>query len=179
MIIDPYLVIGTGRCGTSTVARILHERLNICMGESFIPSDEYGSQGYYEDVKFVELNRSLVIGGCNIQEWEPAFRQTIAERQARQIPWGVKNVRIADILGLYLSFFDDPKLILCHRRAEDVIASHKRCYNCTHRNAAATYWTRTIIIQRLLRGRDFLPFNFTERLDEKYIESCIREKWNL
>ena len=48
--IDSYLVVGTGRSGTSTVARVMHEKLGISMGNEFVPSNEFNEKGYYEDV---------------------------------------------------------------------------------------------------------------------------------
>ncbi len=51
------LVLGTGRSGTSEVARILDE-LGIDMGESE-RKDEHNPDGYFEDNSFVKLNKKL------------------------------------------------------------------------------------------------------------------------
>jgi len=45
-------VVGTGRSGTSTVARILHEHEICCMGHKFRKPDERNVQGYWEDLNF-------------------------------------------------------------------------------------------------------------------------------
>jgi hypothetical protein len=42
------LVTGIGRCGTSTVARLLHEETHYCMGHHFAPADKWNPKGYYE-----------------------------------------------------------------------------------------------------------------------------------
>lgn len=44
------IVVGSGRCGTSTIGRILHENLNICMGHHLKVGDELNPKGYYEDL---------------------------------------------------------------------------------------------------------------------------------
>lgn len=175
---DPYLVIGTGRCGTSTVARILHEKLGVCMGHSFIPPDKNGPDGYYEDEKFVSLNGRVYRGELDMQDWLIFVKQEIYIRQAFQKPWGIKNIRMVDLLGMYLSFFNNPKIICCHRKKEDVVASFIKCYSSFQKQAEEIYSIRTTIMERLLRGRDCLSLDFTSRLDEEYIKNCIIQKWN-
>lgn len=43
------VVVGTGRSGTSTVARILHERIGVCMGHYLKSPGSANPEGYYED----------------------------------------------------------------------------------------------------------------------------------
>ncbi len=176
---DPYLVIGTGRCGTSTVARILHDKLGIYMGESFLQPDEHNPDGYYEDAEFVSFNHRFYRRGLDVQNWLAYTLNLIAKRQSMQKPWGIKSIRITDVLGLYLSFFDKPKLIYCHRKKEDTLASFIRCYSYSQAQAENIYWFRTKVSERLLQGRDYLSLDFTERLDEEKIENQIREKFRI
>jgi len=48
------IVTGTGRSGTSTVARILHTRLNVCMGHSF------SSKNSFEENTMLIICRSVI-----------------------------------------------------------------------------------------------------------------------
>jgi hypothetical protein len=52
----PIIVVGTGRSGTSTVSRILHENLGVCMGH-FLRHHKH--HDYYEDLLAHSLNRML------------------------------------------------------------------------------------------------------------------------
>lgn len=176
--IDPYLVVGTGRCGTSTTAKILHEKLGVFMGSSFVPADKDNPDGYYEDSQFAAYNYRFCRRGLDIQNWLAFVGRLIKERQIEQKPWGIKSVRLGEILGLYLSFFDNPRVIYCKRKLEDTLASFIKCYSWSQSQAENIYWARTKIIERLLQGRDYLSLDFTERLSEEYIEDCIRQKWN-
>ena len=45
------LVTGPGRCGSSTVARILHENIGICMGHYLRTGDEQNPKGSYEECR--------------------------------------------------------------------------------------------------------------------------------
>jgi len=57
---QPYLVIGTGRSGTSTVARVLHEKLNVFMGYHFPETTDQNPKGFWEDLEFNEWNKALI-----------------------------------------------------------------------------------------------------------------------
>ena len=44
------LVIGPGRCGSSKMAELLHNKCNVNMGEQWVrPPDNFNPNGYYED----------------------------------------------------------------------------------------------------------------------------------
>ena len=51
------LVVGPPRSGTSTTARILHEKLGVCMGHHLVSGNPGNPDGFYEDQKYVELIR--------------------------------------------------------------------------------------------------------------------------
>lgn len=175
---DPYLIVGTGRCGTSTVARILHENLGVYMGEYFQPPDKGNPQGYYEDQEFVSLNYQLYSAGIDYQHWLGQTVGLIKKRQLMRVPWGIKSLRIVELFGMYLGLFDNPKIILCTRDREDTIESILRSFKSNRKNANRLYVIRTTLIRRFLTGRDYLEIDFTERRNECEIERLIKEKWN-
>ena len=43
------IVLGSGRSGTSTVARLCHTRIGVCMGHVLKQGDPLNPNGYYED----------------------------------------------------------------------------------------------------------------------------------
>lgn len=49
------LIVGPPRSGTSVTARILHEKLGVCMGHNLVPGNEGNPKGFYEDFKYVDI----------------------------------------------------------------------------------------------------------------------------
>ena len=70
------LVMGPPRSGTSVTARILHEKLGVCMGHNLVQGNPGNPKGFYEDFKYVsaiarkdlqELCNALYVGhGCEV-----------------------------------------------------------------------------------------------------------------
>ena len=56
----PIFVIGTGRSGTSTVARLLHDNFDINMGDNFRPANDDNPSGFYEDLDLKRLNDRML-----------------------------------------------------------------------------------------------------------------------
>lgn len=59
-----FIVTGSGRSGTSAVARVLHES-GIYMGQKLFLATQYNPKGYYEDRAVRELNDSI-LADCGI-----------------------------------------------------------------------------------------------------------------
>jgi len=55
-------VVGTGRSGTSTVARLVHQSGRACMGHNFVSPDRLNPDGYWEDMTVRKSIRSLIKG---------------------------------------------------------------------------------------------------------------------
>lgn len=73
------IAMGTGRTGTSTVARILHEHFKICMGHDFYEPTEGNPLGSYEDNAMMIPTKELVgfhpYSGGTAEDWLEAFRK--------------------------------------------------------------------------------------------------------
>lgn len=77
------VVIGTGRSGTSTAARILHTRLGVCMGHKFLKPNKYNSQGYWED-EYLRVEARLLAGGeMSTSEWLELFAKSHKDCRVR------------------------------------------------------------------------------------------------
>lgn len=179
--INPYLVVGTGRSGTSTVARVLHENLGIYMGEESRPPDKFNPKGYFEDVDFRRVNIDFYKGKLNFEQWCLKVRDIIHQRYKLQKPWGFKESRMAALLGFYLTFFDKPRIIRCKRKPELVINSLMRCYGWSRKHAEQITFSRETQLDRLLSERDqrdILTIRFDEQhVDESLIERMVTGKW--
>jgi len=175
---DPYLVLGTGRSGTSTVARIFHNKLGVFMGHQFPPTNETNPDGFWEDMDFYRANKSFVMGQISFPVWRKKVWTTILMRRALNKPWGFKESRMGHLIGLYVGFFDNPRIVWCQREKDLVIASLQRCYGHDKKRAYALWRTREKTIDRILRNTDHLViyFNKKRKSDEEIIEH-IKSKW--
>ena len=162
MIHEPILVIGIARSGTSTVARILHEELGVSMGHDFPDPDDNNPKGYYEDLIVKDLNKGFVQGRLSYREWFVGTFKYISDRLHEHIPWGVKNVRLASLLGLYLQFFDNPLIIRCVRDPDLVVNSHIKCFSHRPDMSKLNVILKTQALNRILRGREHLVVEFGE-----------------
>lgn len=171
-------MVGTGRCGTSFVAKVLHETLGVSMGERFREPSDYNPDGYYEDLDFVEANQKLVRGDLKFIEWAACVVNLIENRQAKKIKWGFKDPKISELIGIYLQFFDNPKVIWCQRSKSLVVKSFLTRYRSTTETANAIYETRSMFLSRALLNRNPLKIDFGEnRLSVEDVAKAIKAKW--
>ena len=61
------IVTGMHRSGTSLTASFVRS-LGIDVGDNLLSPDAYNPKGYFEDVAFVELQRSMLQACCNFEE---------------------------------------------------------------------------------------------------------------
>lgn len=127
-----FLVTGTGRSGTSYVARLMHERVGVCMGYEFIPANQRNPYGYYEDKEVVQFNKNWYENP--LYEWSKI-------RAFRNSTFGIKDPRIADHLGFYQGLPERKKFIWCIRDEENTLHSLRKTYS--REKAKEIYLSRT------------------------------------
>jgi len=127
----PVIVVGTGRSGTSTVSRILHEQLDVCMGHFF---KLHTVHDYYEDLLAHALNRMLAQRAVTVTDW----RVALAKAHGLCSDWG----------------FKDPHFLYAH--PDDIAAIQPRLFIRTWRERGATVesWLRH---DKQITGRDETP----------------------
>jgi Zn-dependent protease len=150
----PRLIIcGSGRSGTSAVARVLHEA-GLTAGHQLIAADEHNVEGYFEERAVVEVNEAIFqAAGLSDDRAAPTRDQVIeaarplmgymAAVAADATPtW--KDPRFTWTLEAWLRVFDTkPAIIVCLRSPLEVADSTLRYFGLEdeeRRRRIAQYW---------------------------------------
>jgi len=163
-------VLGTGRCGSSTTAKVLHTRLNVPMGQRFKKPDENNPDGTFEDLDFVEANRAVLNGFINFPDWLSIVSKRSEERSGS---WGLKDPRLCYLLPYYLALRPDARLIVCRRNSETVVSSWLRCYGGIKETIETEIERRKIFLGAFLKDRNFITLDFNEPRSEDWIEEQL------
>ena len=175
---SPFIVTGTGRSGTSTVGRVLHTLLNVSMGEEHVKADHANPDGYWEDLDFWNLNRAFIRSMIDFNTFFLGVQNVITKRENDHKVWGFKDTKLCYFLGLYLSYLNDPKIIVCERPKHLVVNSLARVWNQDKKIGEQFYDGRILCLDRLLQGRDHLVIRFgKERKSDDEIVDEIKSKW--
>ena len=170
----PFIVIGTGRSGTTTTAKILHEKLKVFMGNRF-------RGGHYEDLDFKDNDDLFLSRKIDLCTWRICLADLIRKRQKEDRPWGFKNPRNAYLLDLYFEYFMSPNIIYCIRNKKQIVSSLMKNYGWPGEVAETVYNERTQIIEEVLEQTKLkhLILDFTEYLSEEYVINKIKNFFNL
>lgn len=142
---EPIIVVGTGRCGTSTVARLLIE-LGVDMGSGF-HADPSNPDGFYEDRYIRSLNQSRLAGRTTHEDWSQAILRVAEIHFTRPGRWGWKDPRTAEFMENIVALFPCATYIRCHRNRPDTLASFLKWYSWDESQAGA-------VIDRRVRNMD-------------------------
>jgi len=147
------IITGSGRSGTSAVARLLHES-GISVGRDLIEADRGNTEGYFEERAVVAMNERL-LAGAGLHEWfatvsrermleiAEGHREEMRALAATATPaW--KDPRFCWTLEAWLRHFDEkPRILVCLRSPEEVIASTTEYFGLASdeaKRAAAHVW---------------------------------------
>jgi hypothetical protein len=164
-MIDPIVVVGPGRCGTSCVAGVLH-RLGVFMGSRLVGADRTNPHGHWEDAEFVQLNAMRLGKRIEHAVWASGIEKLAYTRRALGRPWGWKDPRTCNLLRDYLELFDNPKFVRCVRDPDAIESSILRAYGdrgWTPAQARSLRETRDAQLERYLSWYETLEIKF-ERL---------------
>lgn len=169
-----FFVLGPGRCGTSTTARILHNHFNICMGEHFAPADERNKDGYYEDLEFKSPNDLFLNGNLFFTQYLAILEREMRKRKGKI--WGLKDPRLCYLLGFYLSIADNPIFIRCTRDPNKVADSMAHCYNWNRDYAVRLTLARERHLNKILSDRKVCNISFdVPRSDDEIIKKLRQQ----
>jgi hypothetical protein len=132
------IICGSGRSGTSAVARLVHEA-GISVGHDLIEPDEHNAEGYFEERLVVMMNDALlndvglrtwfsVAGRAEILAAAHARGEKMREIVAAATPaW--KDPRFSWTLEAWMELLPEPpRIIVCLRSPDEVVASTLRYY---------------------------------------------------
>lgn len=117
-------VLGCYRSGTSAIAGILHH-LGVFMGDVFDPPSSNNSTGYFEDIEFKSFHTKFDGGEL---DGNPSlmndYVDLIKKRESEKKLWGLKDPLLCtNLFRLISNLKTDHKLIVCHRKTEDIAKS--------------------------------------------------------
>lgn len=163
------LVLGTGRSGTSVIARLLHNNLNIDMGKYFRDPDQLNPKGYFEDLEFRNINAALLNGDKSQQR---KLYQLIVQKNefppSGKLAWGIKDPRIPQLWEYYQQYINnETKIIVVTRDLEQIIKSMMYCYNWTRQDSINLILTRLYGINQLINNRIVLTIDFSIKRNDK------------
>ena len=156
---SPVCILGMHRAGTSMVSRLMHD-CGLELGDEqdlMPPSEEDNSQGYWENLKFVEINNELLAaygGTWNSlpklpNGWTADKRLEPIRERARSLVsefagkghWGWKDPRMCVTLEFWRELVPDMRVVLCVRAPEIVAQSFAiRTVSQASRSEAFALW---------------------------------------
>jgi hypothetical protein len=136
--VNVIIITGSGRSGTSAVARLVHEA-GISVGRDLIPADESNAEGYFEERSVVELN-DHILKDAGMDAWFrvasrgellAAARERGDEMRALVADatpaW--KDPRFCWMLEAWMEVLRaPPRIVVCLRSPSEVVASTMRYY---------------------------------------------------
>lgn len=168
------LVIGTGRCGSSTIARLLHNNLQISMGERFREPDDSNLNGFYEDLDFRDLNHQILHNRITNDYFQKEIDRHVTKRRERWggEHWGIKDPRICNLWLNYKRY--NAQYIWCVRKPEMVVRSLVANYGWSGRESRHFVAHRLNSITKLLEGQDALRIDFSTKRDESELTNLLK-----
>jgi len=169
-----YLVVGTGRSGTSSVARVLHERLGVNMGGPGRRT-ESNPRGDYERKGTRRISLEYLRGYVSLAEWRDGVRKIAGSLKE---PWGVKFPPSAYMLDEWFRLFPDARTIWAQRDLTLTANSMMRWYGFTEHRARFEVGSRLHLLTLFLRDRDVLEIDFTGHLSDEEIVARLTNRWS-
>lgn len=175
------LVTGTGRSGTSTIARILHERLGVCMGHTFIKATGLKKTrnplGFWEEVheRTEKMTKGLAKGTVSVEQWRCYLDAAHDRHRCRSKLRGYKHPRLAEIPSEKTWKALDPLLVIEAWRPRELVmqsmiyASPKNVTGCIDR-----YHLRRTNMDRYLKGVPVFVLKFERVLSDDEVYELLR-----
>lgn len=163
------IILSPGRCGSSTIARLLHTKCNINMGQRFRAPDKSNPQGFFEDLDFRDLNQTALEGKITKQYFQDQLDHLISIKGK---VFGVKDPRICNLWPYYRDY--GAQYIVCTRRPQLIIKSLILNYGWSEKDSKNLLITRLAGIEKMLEGKDALRIDFSYKREETKLTHLLR-----
>ncbi len=114
-------VVGSGRSGTTVVARVLHERCGVKMG-THLPTRQ-GLGAVFEDKEFTTLHAQALAGEIELNSLRDKLEDLGDDRTE---PWGMKCPATVEFLSVYRQAFPTARYVWAYRDPMMCIRSYRR-----------------------------------------------------
>lgn len=172
----PVLVLGVGRCGTSAVARALHEEGGVHMGDDLETDPTRACpEGSYEDREVRTLHRRYLAGTISRELLEARLDTLVARRELRGRTWGVKDPRMCHVARSWFERVSAARVVVCERALGRVLDSWDRVISgsrTAHRReirARALALNYGIAATREIRSGPLVRLDMNERRSTSWI----------
>ena len=126
MLKPDIIVVGVGRTGTSTVARILQTKLGVRMAHNWAGASEFQPEGSYEEQKMFPYSYALVEKPhYQVSEWLGGYQKAYAKTTEELL--GIKQTPLSLCTRAQWEELDPKLVIRTHRPKDQAVASMLRC----------------------------------------------------
>ncbi|WP_242057011.1 glycosyltransferase, partial [Planktothrix sp. FACHB-1355] len=157
------IITGMHRSGTSLTAAFV-QQIGVNLGNNTFEADEHNRKGYFEDVDFLEFQRSVLQDSCppeesgwhdwgwtenesldsnNFANYIETAKELINSRQHNFPIWGWKDPRTSLMLDFWDDLLPEAKYLFVYRYpwdVEDSISRLKETVFTKHRDYALKIW---------------------------------------
>ena len=163
---NPLLIAGFHRSGTSAVARVLHSA-GLFLGDDLLGAEPSNPHGHFEDNEVIAIhNEILEMNGhdwkvdtpfdpyVGKEQWQ-AIDSLVRRRRSGPQPWGFKDPRVCLLLPLWLHVIPDARVLVVFRRPGETIRSLHMRHSRQHvlfggrEQPHTDFWTRQDLGVRL------------------------------
>lgn len=168
-------VVGTGRCGSSAIARNLHN-LGVWMGNHVDAADDLNPDGYYEDSSAKRTNRQYIGHDIHYTDLLDLVRQWM---ELRDYGTGFKDPRLCHLFWEYrrihqFVFQHEPDIILVRRDRELTISSVIRSYGLTHTEAEELVDVRSGLMDNIAKYCAVSEIDMTKPKTDEEIRKWLK-----
>lgn len=182
---NPIIVIGPPRSGTSTIARRLENGFGISMGIGSVKPDRHNPKGYFECPELIKINSiaidSWIYGKSQADkinpQWAAQFIKYIFYRSKKNMRWGFKDPRIIGFVKWVIEILNQckfkPTWIYPFRDDKKVLRSQIK--NNFVRKDLAEDGLRAYryLIDKNLNG-NYFKINMNKFRSDSYIDSQLK-----
>ena len=153
----PVCVVGMHRSGTSLVANLLHLcGLYLGQAEDLMPPSPDNEKGYWENLKFVQINEEILLALGGSWDFPPAAyngwheeeriaplrskAETLLREFSDHEPWGWKDPRSSLTLPFWMNLIPELKIVLCLRNPFEVSQSLRRRNHTANQSGLSLWW---------------------------------------